>query len=193
MKANIKGITHPCPYCEMDGSNPTPEQSALHKLHHNPMSNTTQNDETKQMEKAVYEGFAKSEKILKDTSISWKGHQSYAKEVKMQSAQNDRAKQVAQAYLLIRDAFWDEYLDHKTCEHDIGCVVTSDPLEKKVSLIMSKLLADARKEVIERIEAMPDKDVRPQITVWLESKEFCLGYNKALSDVLATLREEEGK
>ncbi len=53
------------------------------------------------------------------------------------------------------------------------------------------LLAHARKEVIKRIEAMPDKDVRPEITVWLESKEYCLGYNKALSNVLATLREEE--
>ena len=51
--------------------------------------------------------------------------------------------------------------------------------------------ADARKEVIRRIEAMPDKDVRPEITVWLESKEYCLGYNEALKNVLATLREEE--
>lgn len=59
-------------------------------------------------------------------------------------------------------------------------------------IYIQKLLADARREVIRRIEAMPDKDVRPQITAWLESKEYCLGYNKALSNVLATLREEEG-
>lgn len=52
-------------------------------------------------------------------------------------------------------------------------------------------LADARKEVIERIESIPEKDVRSEITVWLESKEYCLGYNEALKDVLATLREEE--
>lgn len=51
-------------------------------------------------------------------------------------------------------------------------------------------ISKTRKEVIKRIEAMPDKDVRPEITVWLESKEYCLGYNKALSNVLATLREE---
>lgn len=37
-------ITHPCPYCEKDGRNPTPEQFALHKISHNPMSNSTQND-----------------------------------------------------------------------------------------------------------------------------------------------------
>lgn len=53
-----------------------------------------------------------------------------------------------------------------------------------------QLLSDARKEVIKRIESMPDKDVRPEITVWLEPKEYCLGYNKALQDVLATLKEE---
>ncbi len=56
--------------------------------------------------------------------------------------------------------------------------------------LVAEIRADARKEVIKRIEAMPDKDVRPEITVWLESKEYCLGYNKALSNVLATLKEE---
>lgn len=91
---------------------------------------------------------------------------------------------------------------------DIGTQVTDDYKEKnglyegmsiknvrsrdKYKKIFTTLLADARKEVIRRIEAMPDKDVRPEITVWLESKEYCLGYNKALSNVLATLREEEG-
>jgi len=70
-------------------------------------------------------------------------------------------------------------------------VMTTATQYGKIDKILTDLLADARKEVIKRIEAMPDKDVRPQITVWLESKEYCLGYNKALSNVLATLREEE--
>lgn len=70
-------------------------------------------------------------------------------------------------------------------------VMTTATQYGKIDKILTKLRADARKEVIKRIEAMPDKDVRPQITVWLESKEYCLGYNKALSNVLATLREEE--
>lgn len=90
---------------------------------------------------------------------------------------------------------------------DIGTQVTDDYKDKnglyegmsiknvrsrdKYKKIFTKLLADARKEVIKRIEAMPDKDVRPEITVWLESKEYCLGYNEALKNVLATLREEE--
>lgn len=56
--------------------------------------------------------------------------------------------------------------------------------------VTMKELADARREVIKRIESMPDKDVRPEITVWLEPKEYCLGYNKALQDVLVTLKEE---
>ena len=56
---------------------------------------------------------------------------------------------------------------------------------------LAKELADARREVVRRIEAMPNKDVRPEITVWLEPKEYCLGYNKALNDVLATFRKEE--
>lgn len=60
-------------------------------------------------------------------------------------------------------------------------------------IYIQTLLADARKEVIRRIEAMPDKDVRPEITVWLESKEYCLGYNEALKNVLATLKEEHAK
>ena len=54
---------------------------------------------------------------------------------------------------------------------------------------IKKELADARREVVRRIEAMPNKDVRPEITVWLEPKEYCLGYNKALNDVLATIKK----
>ena len=54
---------------------------------------------------------------------------------------------------------------------------------------IKKELADARREVVRRIEAMPNTDVRPEITVWLEPKEYCLGYNKALNDVLATIKK----
>lgn len=41
MQANLKGITHPCPYCEKDGRTPTVEQFMKHRQQHNPMSNST--------------------------------------------------------------------------------------------------------------------------------------------------------
>ena len=67
----------------------------------------------------------------------------------------------------------------------------SEALQEAYDKGYEKGVADARREVVRRIEAMPNKDVRPEITVWLEPKEYCLGYNKALNDVLATFRKEE--
>lgn len=86
---------------------------------------------------------------------------------------------------------WKKCLDSTFHQEFNGLPTFTGALRPKMIRFISKLIADARKEVIKRIEAIPDKDVRPEITVWLESREFCLGYNEALKDVLATLKEEE--
>lgn len=43
----------------------------------------------------------------------------------------------------ILSAVLDEYYDHKTCGHNIECVVWSDPLEKKIVKALKKVRVDA--------------------------------------------------
>ena len=155
------------------------------RIEDEPMSNSTQNDKQKvtRADIKVTMTFYPRE----GTQCGYCGISSFAHRHKAGSLPKDFERLPDASKTLQEDHEHDYVMDILM----IMGVMTTATQYGKIDKILTKLRADARKEVIKRIEAMPDKDVRPQITVWLESKEYCLGYNKALSNVLATLREEE--
>lgn len=109
-----------------------------------PIKTPTQNDEIGKMEKAINEGFAESERDLKDKKTPLD-----------QPTQNDWAEDL-------------NYFDFKSIEDRDKCLAW-----------IETLLADARREVIEKVEKE------------LEGLDcgFC-NYEKEVKERLATLREE---
>ena len=113
------------------------------------MSNSTQKNEIKQIEKAIYEGFAESEKDIKNKKTPFD-----------KPTQNDN-----------------ETLDSKFS-------IPNDELYTKQEL--DKAVADARREVIDRVES---EDVVNRAWIKIDGNEFIL----VGKEFLATLREEEQK
>lgn len=181
------------------------------------MSNSTQNDEIGKMEKAINEGFAESEKDLRDKRTP----------LDKSSTQNDWAKRLS---LLI-----DETIENR---HDYkGSLIVEDDilferLNENLKPFIKTLLADARREGhelgrAELVEFEVDKERKEVISkVEKELKEVQFIYEhqwtgsdeerlcetcrevvkkrspcrasshyscwRVIEDVLATLREEEG-
>lgn len=205
------------------------------------MSNSTQNDEIKQMEKAIDEGFAESEKFLKgmktpfDKSSTQNDHETHTaciERIKKEGAsatcchcnphdgctlemkptqndwydhavknpgfksglnalKNDTQNDWAERLTLFINHAWSRGSNWAMKGFGYANDTNADREAELAIELVNNLLADARREVIKRIESVPDKDVRSEITVWLEPKEFCQGYNEALKDVLGTLKEEQ--
>lgn len=134
------------------------------------MSNSTQNDEIKQMERAINEGFAESEKFLKGMKTPFD----------KSSTQNDEIEVDGETYVK-----WDTQNDWEVRFNDRFLNNWGTLLD--IKHFIRKELADARKEVIEEIEKMlwsiHKDEVNDENINWNESLSLAISR-------LATLKEE---
>lgn len=197
MQANLKGITHPCPYCEKDGRQPTPEQFALHQINHNPMSNSTQNDEI-EVEGETYTKW--------DTQTNWKVE--------------DRIRFLLENLIIdVGVQVTDDYKEKNGLYE--GMSIENAKSRDKYTILFAELLADARKEgailarrtnkklvemyIQDKGESIPSELADMALMVsrqevirkimqdvaLMREEDRDEGYNRACNEVLATLKEEQ--
>lgn len=47
----------------------------------------------------------------------------------------------------ILEAIEDEYYEHRTCDYEMGCVLSSEPLRKKIDKLLSSYRQEVKREV----------------------------------------------
>lgn len=67
--------------------------------------------------------------------------------------------------LKIKEALYDERLDHKSCDYEFGCIIESDTLEKKWKKLLDQTIKEVKKEAIGELSGIIEDGITRELSI----------------------------